>query len=380
MLFKLSTVQHYTKMANGFALKIKNAKQPFLLKKNEYYEELASIVEILKVEGWWNPRGVISITSKSPELLTLFDSLLKFHEIHTRWGAIIKFKLPSKLNEEDKKKIKILKNEKELKFRFGRNGFTGELDHVVFHSPLEESNYLVKCGEQQFLFETKVSNEELSTNMREAKIYGVIRASNKTFVWFATKILNEKEKSSEIRLNNFLKEAQPEIIAKVFARVVDCEGSIQFYGHKRAICVRMKNKQYLEDWRELLNKIGIPSRLDKQPKGLTALVITNNQHFEMLSGFGFSLCHKEKKARFEKILKSYQKHQVRRNSALSYYLLAVKENPHRGAFELAKITNKSKRVVSHYLKKLVGIGQIKFKAEGQKHFYYPTIDNNKESH
>ena len=68
-------------------------------------------------------------------------------------------------------------------------------------------------------------------------------------------------------------------------------------------------------------------------------------------------------------MSSYQKHQFFRNGALDAYLNQVKQNPNIGTLELANKLNKSKGVVSHYLKKLVNKGQIKIEADGQKYFY-----------
>ncbi|MFA4855746.1 MAG: LAGLIDADG family homing endonuclease [archaeon] len=354
------------KIPEGFAIRLKNSKNPFLLKTLYYYEELASIVEILKVEGWWNSAGRISVSNKSPELVSLFNDLLTFHKIKTYKNALIKVKIPS---DWEKDGIKVLKEGKELKFYFGRSGFTTAPDRIVFHDKFEPTEYKIKQAEKELVFKTKASENELSANLTGIGVYGVIRASNKAFVYFLNSVLKEKSKSKEIRINKELKDARPDLIAKVFARLVDCEGSIRFGGLTRNIHIRMANELYLKDWQSLLEKIGIKSGVYKVANGMTGLVITCNQNFTKLAALGFELCHEKKKDRFRKILESYGKHQFERNTAQNTYLSHIIRNPNISALELARKLKKGKRVVSYYLQKLADNKLVKIKVVGQKYFY-----------
>lgn len=354
------------KTPEGFTGRLKNSKNPFLLKNLHYYEELASIVEILKVEGWWNSVGRISVSNKSPALVSLFNDLLTFHKIETSKNSLIKVRIP--LGWE-KDRIKLFKEGKELKFYFGRSGFTATPDRIVFHDKFEPAEYKITQAEKELVFKTRVSENELSADLTDIGVYGVIRASNKAFTYFLDSILKEKSASKEIRINKELKDAPPDLIAKVFARLVDCEGSIRFSGLTRNIHIRMVNELYLKDWQSLLEKIGIKSSLYKAPKGLPRLIVTCNQNFTKLAALGFELGHEKKKDRFRKILENYKKHQFERGTALDIYLNQVKKNPNISALELARMLKKRKGVVSHYLRKLTNKKLVKIKVIGQKHFY-----------
>ncbi len=366
MLLKSSELMS-SKTPNGTRIKVKNGKKSFLLKNKKYYDELALLVEALKVEGWWNHVGRISISSKSPELINLFEYLLNFHNIETYKHVDIKVKIPKAWTERER--IKVLKGNQELKFHYGRNGFTKELDRIVFWDRFESAGYKIVYDEEVLAFKTAVSKEKLATDLTQARIYGNVRANNKSFTTFLYSVLNEKTASSEIQVNQLLKNAAPSLVAKVFGILVDCEGSIRFSGFTRNIHIRMINRKYLEDWHELLKAIGVSSRVSPIAKVMTELVITCNQNFKKLCELGFALCHKKKKERFEKIMKSYQRHQFQRNSALDTYLNYVRKNPNTSALELSKKLNKDKRVVSHYLKRLTEKGQIKIQSIGQKYLY-----------
>ena len=65
-----------------------------MLKNQDYYLELAQLVEILKVEGNWTERGSISIYNKSPELIANFSNLFKDINLKYSINYLIKIKLP----------------------------------------------------------------------------------------------------------------------------------------------------------------------------------------------------------------------------------------------------------------------------------------------
>jgi len=357
---------------DGFTVQTKNCKNSFLLKSTEYYEELACLVEALKAEGWWNSEGRISISNKSPELINYFERLFAEHKITAHKNALIKIKIPPLWIE--KEKIRVVKNGNLKKFHFGKNGFTKELDTVVFTDKAESAEYFLEYEQEKLDFKTLVSEEELSTNSKDARIYLDVRASNKTFVKFVNFVLKEKTNSLEIRVNEELKKASPELVAKVFGCLIDCEGSIRHTGFTRYVYTRMKNREYLEDWHCLLEKMGINSRIGKADKGLTGLTITCNQNFSKLEKLGFVLRHKTKRQRFKEIVESYKRHQLRRNTALDIYLAKVRENPNTSALDLSKIVKKDKRTVSHYLKRLTDKGKVKTRAVGQK-YLYSSLEN-----
>ena len=117
----------------------------------------------------------------------------------------------------------------------------------------------------------------------------------------------------------------------------------------------MFNHKYLSDWQKVLNNLGVSSRHDKE--GLT---IEGWEDFNKLKKLGLKLFHSKKKKKWHNILNSYKRKQVSRNGALNFYLSKLKEiGKPITAKEFAKMTNKSKRVINHFLKKLAEKNLIK---------------------
>jgi len=349
MLIDNETFQ-ITNDKNKILVKTKHAKNSFLLKRSEYYLELAMLVEALKVEGWWDKKGRISITSKTPELIKLFESLLEEQGIKTSKLLNIRIKIPKEWNE--KNKIESYENNKTKKFHFGRNGFSNELDRISFWSNFESSKYSLKYGDQKININTTITQNEFKISNSNSFVYCTLRASNKCFTTFLREILEEKTNSLTIEINEYLKTTPKEIIAPVFGVVVDCEGSINQYKLNRRIRVRMQNEKYLLEWKKLLKKVGISASINKG-KQITQLTITSYQKFKKLKELSFNLNHQNKKNKFKKILLTYKKKQVIRNTAKKYYLNKLKKlNKKSTAKDFADRLNKKKRVISHYLKQL----------------------------
>lgn len=349
---------------NGILVSINNSKKPFLLKKNKYYLEIAKLIEVLKVEGYWNEKGNMAISNKTRELIVEFEKLFNNLNIHFSKHINIKVKLGNGIKKED---ITVTANNERKKFYLSKNGFTDEFDRISFN--ISCKNQIIKITSKDKSLILDFCNEEL-TGSKNAKRYFVLKASNKAFTTFLNKILLEKNSTHKLRINPFLKKAKPKIIIKVFEKVIDCEGSIRFSGLTRNINLRQSSKEYIEDWHKLLKKSGINSHIVKRGK-LWQLTITCNQNFKKLKNLGFILHHPIKKERFELILNSYKKHQVERNSALEHYKKLIKKNPKITISELSKITLKSKRVVAHYLLKLYKTNKIKrIKINKREYIYY----------
>ncbi len=345
-------------------IKIANSKKPFYLKKDSYYSELAQFIEILKVEGYWNCKGNIAIQNKSTELTKYFESLIKGFGINYSKSILIKIKTPKLWN--NKKQIFVFEGNTKRAFHFGRNGFTQKFDSIVFETKNTDKKFNIQYKNEYFLF--YLQDGQIDTP--KIKSYFVLKASNKSFTQFMKLILNEENSTHKLRINNYLKASTPKIIAKVFGSVIDCDGSIIYYGLKREINLQQSSLNYIKDWNKLLNSININSNISKKGK-LYKLTITCNQNFKKLNQFGFELHHKIKKTRFQHILNNYKKHQLERNTALNYYKQLVKNNPQTTALNISIISNKNKRVVSHYLKKLFKLGEInRIKITKQKYIYY----------
>ena len=347
----------------GLKIRIRNSRKPFYLKEDKYYSELAQFIEILKVEGYWNEKGNISIQNKSIELTNYFEKLIKNIGINCRKSILIKTKIPK--NWTEKKLIKVFEGNKERAFHFGRNGFTQELDSIVFETKNTEDTYNIIYKDEKVSF----SLEKNQLNTPQIKSYFVLKASNKAFTNFLKQILNEENSTHKIRLNNYLQNSEPKTIAKTFGSVVDCDGSVIYKGLKREVNLQQSSLNYIRDWNKILSSIGVNSHIGKKGN-LFKLTITCNQNFKKLKLLDFDLHHKIKKQRFEKILNNYKKHQVERNTALKYYKKLVKRNPGKSALELSKIATKRKSVVSHYLVILAKSKSISRKLITKQKFVY----------
>ena len=344
-------------------IRIKNSKKPFYLKKDEYYSELAQLIEIIKVEGYWNEKGNMAIQNKSSELTNFFEALIQDLGITCRRSILIKVKIPEAW--KNRECIKVFEGTSIRTFQLGRRGFTQKLESIVFETKNSSEIFQVVYKDKKLSF--SLTNNKIDTPI--IKSYFVLKASNISFTTFMKLILNEDNSTHKIRINNYLKKAKPETIAKVFGSVVDCDDSVIYYGLKREINLQQSSLDYIKDWNKLLLSIGINSNIDKKDK-LHKLTVTCNQNFKKLNALNFELHHKVKKKRFEKILNNYKKHQVERNTALNYYKDLIIEHPGLTTLELSQIANKNKRTVSHYLIKLFKSKKITRKLITKQKFIY----------
>jgi hypothetical protein len=348
---------------NNIKVRIKNSKKPFYIKKDRYYSEIAQLIEIIKVEGYWNKKGNIAICNKSQELINFFETLIQDLGLTCRRSILIKIKIPE--TWKTRKCINVFEGISIRPFYFGRSGFTQKLESIVFETKNINEIFQVAYKDKKLSF--SLTNNQIDTPI--IKSYFVLKTSNISFTTFMKLILNEENSTHKIRINDYLKKAKPEIIAKVFGSVVDCDGSIVYYGLKREINLQQSSLDYIKDWNKLLLSIGINSNISKKDK-LYKLTVTCNQNFKKLDLLNFELHHKVKKKRFEKILNNYKKHQVERNTALNYYNNLILEHPGINAFELSQIANKNKRTVSHYLLKLFRSNKITRKLITKQKFIY----------
>lgn len=144
-----------------------------------------------------------------------------------------------------------------------------------------------------------------------------------------------------------------------FSSLVDCEGSVNWYGLKRIIRVRMKEKEYLLQWSKLLKKHGIYNYL-RENKNEWELNLAGWEDFDRLEKKGFLLHHSKKAKKWKEIMNGFKRNQISRGSYKKFYIRKLK-NMGKGVTskEFAMKLNKSERVVSHYLLKLKREGLIK---------------------
>jgi len=205
-------------------------------------------------------------------------------------------------------------------------------------------------------------------------VYVNLKFRSLTFFSLLRDVIGENggKKSHTIRLNTLLKKSPPSVIVAAFSMVVDCEGSVDYYKLSRKIRIRVANRQYLRDWLNLLNHLRIRANVYKDG-ALYALCVEGAEDFRKLVNYGFNLHHSVKRTKFQKVLRSYKRFQISRNSALTFYPQELRKVGHPvTARELAFIAGKSKRVVSHYLKRLEDKNLVKVDKNGMPYFYSST--------
>jgi len=138
-----------------------------------------------------------------------------------------------------------------------------------------------------------------------------------------------------------------------FSALIDCEGSINWYGLKRSIRVRMMNYDYLKQWSNLLKKLEIKNNLRKNSEKEYEITIYGWENFDKLNKMGFKLHHSKKIERWNKIMEGFKRNQISRGSYKDFYISKLKRlNKKTTAKNFAIYLNKSERTLSHFLSKL----------------------------
>jgi hypothetical protein len=314
------------------------------------------LLEALKVEGYWSTKHREAlIDNKNLPFMRNIERILKDIGISCTKRFIIKIQPEDQ--DFKKRDIKVIFKEVEIGFHLERSPFNKN-KKIVFMLPYNKTQKtLLKFKNQAKRLKIKDGKENVEINIdKKFKAFGYLRLRffDIKFIKFIDR--NVKNKGSlNIRVNKSFSKMSHKFIMAAFSALIDCEGTLDFYRHFRKIRIRMFNHKYLSDWKKILGNLGIASRHDRE--GLT---IEGWEDFNKLKEFGIKLFHSEKKRKWHKILNSYKRNQISRNKALDFYLNKLKEiEKPITAKEFAKITNKSKRVVNHFLKKLAEKNLIK---------------------
>ena len=197
----------------------------------------------------------------------------------------------------------------------------------------------IKCLKDKIIVDSKLN----------CWIYKVLRFPTKDWLDFLEEYCGNKK---EFHVEDFLFNADKKIVMSAFSALVDCEGSIVWYGLKRIIQIRMRNKRYLKQWAELLRKHGIDNKFRKN-KDNWEINLAGWEDFNNLEKAGFKLYHSKKSERWKKMMLGFKRNQISRGSYKKFYINKLKEaNKKLTSQEFAKLINKSKRVANHYLLKL----------------------------
>jgi len=316
----------------------------------ELNKEMIYLIETLKVESYWNLKNfTLTLQNKDIPLLNYIEKIVYNLGINIGKRLLLKIKLKEKTKKED---IKITNGNKELNFHIEKSPFDNNKVKAVTSLPYRKDYEIIliqknkktpikiKCLKKKIIYNGKV----------KCWIYKDLRFPTKKILEFLTEYCGDRKK---IVIEEFLlKSKDPSLISSAFSALVDCEGSINWYGFKRNIEIRMKEKTYLSQWKDLLKTFDIDARIEKR-KELLGLVIEGWEDFDKLKNIGFKLYHSKKAEKWEKIMNGFKTKQISRDSYKKFYTDKLKEiNKKTTAKEFAEYIKKSKRVTNHYLLKL----------------------------
>lgn len=331
-------------------------------------EDMLYLIETLKVEGYWSTKNyTLTLQNKNIPLLNHIEEILKKRGLVIPSKRILlKIRLEDETHKED---IKILDEDKELNFHLEKSPFDYKKVKAVTSLPYKkEHNLKVICENKTYPINIKWLTDNLSYESElNCFLYGDLRFAKVELLRFLDKYCGNKK---HFHVEEFLFNASAEKVASALSALIDCEGTITWYGLKRNIQIRMRNKEYLLQWQELLKKFGINCRFSKDKDGW-GIVIEGWQDFDKLQKMGLKLYQSNKAKKFENIRNSFKRNQISRGSYKEFYINKLKElNRKVTIIEFAKIINKSTRNAAHYIRKLKKQNLISEDKDKWPHLYF----------
>lgn len=333
--------------------------------------DLIYLIEALKVEGYWSVKNhECSIQNKNLEFLRKINQILKMHGVNAHKRIYVKVKLPE---QDICKDDIILKNGNvDLKFRIEKSPFS-ESKKVAFMLPYSKRQRVsLFFQNKEFLIDIEEKQDEFSLiSALKSFAYLELRFWKLDFIKALEDYVTTKE-SSKLRLERTLFSLPKEYVASALSALMDAEGSIDHYRQTRRIRIRMKNENYLEDWKNLLRKFGVESHVSclRSDKNMKSFVISGWEDFNKINDMGLNLFHSKKRKKMENIFETYKRNQISRNSANSFYVDKLRDIGPIGASDFAIKLGKSKGVVNHYLTRLESKGIISADKSKVKYLYY----------
>lgn len=357
----------YSILEDGSIKKVR-CLSPSIFFPLRYTNQLASLIEALKVEGYWK-HGYGSICNSNKPLIDYIQRLLGNLGIHVTRSLTLKVKVDPNVRKKD---VEVLRDREPVKFHIQKSPFN-KTKLIVFRAHEVAEKYFLIIGKSSYKLSIKVHGNHVEVRCKlPAFVYIDLQFRSLTFTSLLEDAIRENggKKSYIIRLNTLLKKSPPNVIMAAFGMVVDCEGSIDHYKLFRKIRIRMANRPYLEDWLDLLNRVGIHASIHKDG-ALHALCIEGAKDFRKLVDYGFNLHHSIKRFKFQKLLLSYKRFQISRGSALIFYLQELRKIGRSiTAQELATAVGKNKRTVNHYFKKLEDKNLVRVDKRQLPYFYF----------
>ncbi|MCX6751045.1 MAG: LAGLIDADG family homing endonuclease, partial [Candidatus Pacearchaeota archaeon] len=312
----------------------------------ELNEDMIYLIETLKVEGYWSKSCfTLTLQNKDIPLINHVEEILKELNIEPGKRILLKIKLKDNTKKE---KVDLIWDEKKLNFHIEKSPFDNKKVKVVTSLPyknLYELN-LINANKKLPIKITCFKNKVDIESELVCWAYKDLRFPTKKLLDFLEEYCGNKK---NFHVEKFLFNADKELVMSAFSALIDCEGTINWYGLKRVIQIRMRNKKYLEQWSKLLKKWGIGNKLRKN-KNEWEINISGWEDFDKLNKMGFKLYHSKKSEKWEKMMKGFNRNQISRGSYREFYINKLKEiNKKITSEEFSKCINKSKRVANHYL-------------------------------
>ena len=331
-------------------------------------EDMIYLIETLKVESYWSKDNfTLTLQNKDIHLLNNIERIVKNLNINVGKRLLLKIRLSDNTKKED---IELYWKGKKINFHIERSPFDINRVKAVTSLPFKKSyDILLNHKNKKTPIKIKnLKNKILHESELECWAYGDLRFPTKKLLNF----LDEYCKGNKnLQVGEFLLNANQKLVMSAFSALIDCEGSIDWYGLKRLIRIRMKDKNYLKEWSELLKKHGVYNYFRKNKKNEWELNIAGWEDFDKLEKMGFKLFHSKKADKWKKIMEGFKRNQISRGSYKEFYINKLKEiNKKVTSKELAKYLNKGKRVINHYLLKLEKQGLIKCDRNNWPYLYF----------
>lgn len=171
-----------------------------------YTKQLASLIEALKVEGYWRNDGYGSICNSNKSLIDYIQTLLENLGIHVTRNLIIKVNVDL---DVEKSKVAIFKNSKAVKFYIQDTQIKNtKVRKIVFNVPYTSAKYVVRIGKNEYNLSTEIYDTRVEVQCElPAFMYTNLRFRSLTFSCLVKDALHENggKKSHTIRLNESLK-------------------------------------------------------------------------------------------------------------------------------------------------------------------------------
>lgn len=334
----------------------------------ELNKEMIYLIETLKVEGYWSSKAfTLTLQNKDIPLLNHIEKIVNDLKINVGKRLLLKIRLEDNTKKEY---VSLIWKNKKLSFHLEKSPFDQNKIKAVTSLP-HRKNYKIKLlyknRESPIRIKILKNSIEYESEL-ECWMYGDLRFPTKSLLVFLDNYCGGNKNP---QVEKFLLKANGEIVMSAFSALVDCEGSIDYYGLYRKIRIRMRNYNYLRQWSELLKKYGIGNKLRKNDDKEFEISIYGWEDFDRLIRLGFKLHHSKKLDKWEKIMGGFKRNQISRNSYKKFYTNKLKEiNKKVTAEEFSNYLNKSKRVVNHYLSKLEKEKLIERDRKHWPHLYF----------